>query len=139
MIKRSCPKCSNAEVFTDFKRGDVICIKCGEIIISRIIDESNEWNEYLDDDRERGEFLARADSFVMKNSIFECETSLIGGNNEVRKTLLKTQNMMESKLDKKIISNIDTLSQIGLKLKLTPGIQVSNMCLFIHLVLLNLF
>ena len=136
MIKKfSCPRCKNIDVYTDMKRGDVICVKCGEIIVSRIIDESSEWNEYLDDDRERGDYLARSDAYVKKNNIFECETSMIGGNNEIRKTLLKTQNMMELKINKKVIGNIDMMWQIGIRLKLSQSIQVSEFDLLYVIIL----
>ena len=126
MIKKfTCPRCSGIDVYADKRRGDVVCILCGEVIASRIIDESSEWNEYLDDDQDRGKFLARANSYINKNSIMECETTLIGGSSTTRKNLLKTQNMMESNLDKKIIAHMDTLWQIGAMLKLSQSLQVS--------------
>ena len=127
----NCLRCSGNDMFEDYSRGDVICRKCGEISCSRLIDNfSSEWNIFKDDDKDRGDFIARAGS--IKNAILECETTLIGGPDSKRAFLLGVQNSLETKKDMLIIKTKEILNIFAGSLHLTPAIQVSYIYLLFY-------
>ena len=119
----SCLRCLGSDIFNDYSRGDVICRNCGEVSCSRLIDNSSEWNVYKDDDKDRGDFVARAGS--IKNAILQCETTLIGGPDSKRQFLLNVQNSLETKKDMNIVKTKEILTIYSGCLNLTPAIQVS--------------
>lgn len=122
--EKKCYRCSGTEIFIDNKRGDVVCQICGEVLSGRIIDDSNEWNIYADDDRSSTDFIARAGRSI-KDPIFDCNTTTVGGTNEKRKSLIVSQIKLEGNINHKASKSRDILFRVAGLLHLTPSIQVS--------------
>lgn len=51
LARSVCSSCGNGEnMIFDRQAGDVICGKCGTVVVSRHIDASSEWRIFEDDD-----------------------------------------------------------------------------------------
>ena len=83
----ACFRCNGSDIFTDYSEGDVVCRSCGEIVGTRIVDESIDWrlvskNEGYDcEDYARcstmkvddyGSTTLVGDATVMNNSLLQC-------------------------------------------------------------------
>ena len=136
IIGKKCYRCTSTETFTDYKCGDIICRNCGEVLSGRIIDDTNEWNIYTDDDRGPSETVARA-GITIRDPILDCHTTTSGGSNEKRKSLLLTQNKLENNINIRASRSRDVLFQIATTLHLTPSIQVSSCTLYTFIFLIT--
>ncbi len=122
MVEKQCHKCLGTDVVLDYKCGDVVCRLCGEVSAGRYIDPSAEWNNYAEDDRERGDCVARAET--SDNSFHESPTTSMGGPEGAASSLNETQYMLENRLHLKALKTVDTVAILGEKLRMSPSIQV---------------
>ncbi|MEE9323352.1 MAG: transcription initiation factor IIB [Candidatus Aenigmarchaeota archaeon] len=51
--KRKCPECKSSELRHDPSRGEMVCSKCGLVIDSSMIDTTQEWRAFDDNQRSR--------------------------------------------------------------------------------------
>ncbi|CAK4083927.1 unnamed protein product [Aphanomyces euteiches] len=54
-MESSCFECGSDDIVEDYAAGDLICRGCGIVLVERLIDESAEWHNYVEDDRARGD------------------------------------------------------------------------------------
>ena len=119
LIHNACSRCQGSDIVLDYKAGDAICRLCGEILTSRIIDNSPEWNNYAEDDRGRGN-QSRAEI----RSSYGSQTIMVGHTESTAKALLASQSAMEDPVQLKAASSVDCVYSVGDALRLSPGIQV---------------
>ena len=132
---KCCNRCSGSDIITDVTRGDALCRSCGEVIISRIIDESSEWTIYSNDDKERGDSAMRA-SRSGKETVWSNQTTFQGGTVAQRAVLQRAQFFSEDKTTVKAAAHLEEVSHIASKLDLPSYITVSNYacCILLKLV-----
>ncbi|RHY14132.1 hypothetical protein DYB37_004056 [Aphanomyces astaci] len=53
-METECRECGSDDIVEDYAAGDLICRGCGIVLAERLIDETAEWNNYAEDDRDRG-------------------------------------------------------------------------------------
>lgn len=118
-----CPSCKCNDVVTDYASGDIICRGCALVIGDRIIDSSEEWNNYANDDRGDAGKQARAST---RPGGGDTQSYISGGSKAERDSLTKAsmQSTM-SREDYKIQMNSDTINNLSFKLGLTDLIMVS--------------
>ncbi|MFX1485724.1 MAG: transcription initiation factor IIB [Promethearchaeota archaeon] len=49
----TCPECGNTKLVRDYARAEIICINCGVVIRSRIIDNGPEWRAFDSEQKEK--------------------------------------------------------------------------------------
>lgn len=72
-----CHECKCNIIVYDKCQGDMVCGKCGLVIVSRIIDASSEWRTFADDDRDSSS-AARCSEY--DNPFDFSSTEFNGGN-----------------------------------------------------------
>mmetsp|Transcript_23051 Transcript_23051/g.20939 ORF Transcript_23051/g.20939 Transcript_23051/m.20939 type:complete len:148 (-) Transcript_23051:633-1076(-) len=112
-----CHRCKSNSLVNDRKSGDLICQLCGEILISRMINEEREWNNYEDDD----DSSARAANVDSKYG--SSLTNFIGGSEEQRKRLEKCQMMTLDSKELTILQNLHIIKDFSTRLNLTTQMQ----------------
>ena len=51
--KHVCPECGSTNITYDYERGESVCAKCGAVIEHSMIDFSQEWRAFDDDQKSR--------------------------------------------------------------------------------------
>ncbi|RHY35031.1 hypothetical protein DYB32_000444 [Aphanomyces invadans] len=54
-METECRECGSDDIVEDYAAGDLVCRGCGVVLAERLIDETAEWTNYADDDRDRGD------------------------------------------------------------------------------------
>jgi transcription initiation factor TFIIIB Brf1 subunit/transcription initiation factor TFIIB len=122
----ACVRCGGGDIITDVSHGDVICRDCGEVQISRIIDESSEWTLYSNDDKGRGDSVMRA-SGSGKETVWSYQSIFVGGSSQQRAALQKAQLMSESKSVIMAAAYIEEVPNLASKLSLSSALTVSTL------------
>lgn len=52
-VVTACPECGNTKLVRDYARAEIICINCGVVIRSRIIDNGPEWRAFDNEQKEK--------------------------------------------------------------------------------------
>jgi len=52
-VVAACPECGNTKLVRDYARAEIICINCGVVIRSRIIDNGPEWRAFDNEQKEK--------------------------------------------------------------------------------------
>ncbi|OQR95639.1 transcription initiation factor IIB [Thraustotheca clavata] len=52
-MESHCFACGSDDLVEDYAAGDLVCRGCGMVLIEHLIDDSPEWNNYMEDDRDR--------------------------------------------------------------------------------------
>jgi transcription initiation factor TFIIIB Brf1 subunit/transcription initiation factor TFIIB len=121
----TCIRCAGSDIFTDIGRGDVICRDCGEVQLSRIIDESSEYTIYSNDDKGRGDSVMRA-ADSGKETVWSTQSVFVGGSAQQRAALQRAHMMSESKAVIKAATYLEEVTHLASKLNLPPAIVVSS-------------
>jgi transcription initiation factor TFIIIB Brf1 subunit/transcription initiation factor TFIIB len=131
LLTKNCFRCSSGDIIYDKKCGDFICLVCGEILASRVIDDGAEWNIYADDDKGAGDGI-RAE--IGKKSLFGFETFLVGGSENARNGLKDTQNKLIGERYLKAMKSLDLIYSMGECLRISTSVQVSDFVyLYLHI------
>lgn len=135
----SCYRCKSTDIIIDRARGDHICRTCGEVVVSRLIDESSEWVSYADDDRNRAD-MSRTSSYNSDN-VWSEQTVFVGGSESQRSSLQKSQLMTENVNKIKVARSLDEVNQLAGRMNLSPAVSVSirynHVCLFYPVEIFN--
>ena len=120
-----CVRCSSVDIVSDTAAGDILCRNCGEIQVSRVIDNTAEWREFDDDDKGSGGSVARSSCTVERFG--SSSTCFTGGLSEAaRQALLKSQIISTDKRELKLNKIAEIISNIGSAMHLTRKILVST-------------
>jgi len=124
LLKR-CSRCkSSDDIFEDRRSGDVVCTNCGFVVCGRIIDETDEFVAYAEDDRSRGD-QSRSESSV--GGVWSDMVVIKGGNAEKSNALLKTHLQCEDRNKMKALDSLEKVSVVCSALNLTKQISSFNM------------
>ena len=75
--RHHCQGCKENTVFVnDGKTGDLICGRCGTILLTRTLDVGNEWRSFADDEPNNGAARASDFDFLFGSSM----TVFVGGS-----------------------------------------------------------
>jgi transcription initiation factor TFIIB len=61
----SCPDCGSVEVVRDNEKGEIICAKCGLVLVDHRIDTGPEWRAFTSDERDTRSRTGAPESFTM--------------------------------------------------------------------------
>ncbi len=112
----------NQDIFIDERNGDIICLKCGEVLYGRIVNPGAEEILYQED-YESGQISTRTSG---KGEYFGSQDTIyVAGPEEYRKILDRAQRAIANKKDKKIMANLLLINDLAGKLNVTPAVKVS--------------
>lgn len=121
-----CYRCKSTDVITDIKAGDVICRSCGEIQSDRIIDNSNEERQYLDEDSSK-KHESRT-SGIPDSSLASTDTMFVSGSGRVENSycssLNRSMHMTEDSKQKTAAILAHRIEEIGNALHVSKHIMV---------------
>lgn len=52
-VCRSCPNCGSAELVYDYDRAEIVCVRCGFVVIEKFMDPGPEWRAFDEEQREK--------------------------------------------------------------------------------------
>jgi transcription initiation factor TFIIB len=50
--RQGCPQCNGSNLVTDENIGEVVCDKCGLVIVDKVLNESPEWRAFTLEDKQ---------------------------------------------------------------------------------------
>jgi transcription initiation factor TFIIB len=102
------------------KSGDVICIECGAVKVSKVLENGAEWRSFTDDTKHLGAVRASADGMVSGISQIE-----------------NVKNVAQDPKENKVLRNLHLVKEIGSMANLSQGIQKLGKDIFSQSILLN--
>jgi transcription initiation factor TFIIB len=110
----------------DTSAGDIVCRGCGLVLGERIIDESAEWINYANDDRQRGDQSRAAEFDVVLSASGSTFTVVQGGDTRVREALQRAnQRSSFSSRDVNLRKHFQTLAAIARDMTIRNEVAVS--------------
>lgn len=112
----ACPECSGIAFASDHKSGDEICVGCGTVVASRIIDPTPEWRDFSDSDKDASR-IGRANPFVSDLS------TTIGPINGQTVKMAKWQARMVNNPDRNMLNALEQIDHFASSLGLNERIK----------------
>lgn len=117
---QNCDWCKAGEFRVDIRAGDVICISCGSVQQSRILDTSDEINIH---EEERETKSGRASGFA---DAYGCtDTLFLTGEASTRQSLERAQKASLNRTEKSISKYLHLVMEVCAALDLPPAVKVS--------------